>query len=158
MRRNKLARLVIKFKNTMEGEMGYFYAVLWVVIGIILLTMMVKENKVFIVAGVYFIFLGLWWFINQLVEADMFKGTPGIVLRIITGIALVFFVIVFAKSYTAGRKKEKEEQAKIDAKLAARREKLQREAKTLDSAEIKDTKNIEDKQNKSENRLEKEEK
>ena len=41
--------------------MQYFYAIMWFVVGLILLFAMSKENKIFILAGGFFLVLGGWW-------------------------------------------------------------------------------------------------
>ena len=76
--------------------MGYFYAVIWVVSGILLMTRLRKENKVFLVAGAFFVFLGLWWLAATLFPVwDLFNGVPGTVLRVLTAVVLVVCAAVF---------------------------------------------------------------
>ena len=83
--------------------MGYVYAAMWFLIGLILIFRMSRENKIFYFAGGYFILLGCWWMANTLMPSlHLFTGTWGIALRVITGIALVAFCVVFFKDYQKG--------------------------------------------------------
>ena len=41
--------------------MQYFYAIMWFAVGLILIFSMSKENKVFLLAGGFFLVLGGWW-------------------------------------------------------------------------------------------------
>lgn len=90
--------------------MGYVYAVMWLLIGLILVFRMGKENKVFYIAGGYFLLLGAWWMLDMVLEeVKMFEGALGIALKVISGIALVIMIVYFIKYYNAGRKKSAEE-------------------------------------------------
>lgn len=87
--------------------MGYVFAVMWLIIGVYLIYNGIKENKLFCLLGSYFIFLGFWWGINELVPADLFKGVYGNILRIISAGALVVAVILYL--IQKKRRKQKEE-------------------------------------------------
>lgn len=41
--------------------MGYVYAAMWLIAGLILIFRLSKENKIFYVAGGFFLVLGVWW-------------------------------------------------------------------------------------------------
>lgn len=95
--------------------MNYMYAVIWLVAGLILILQLSKENKIFYVAGGYFIVLGAWWLVDAIQPAwAVFEGVPGIVLKVITALALVILGAQFLKLNRSGRKKEKEESKKKD--------------------------------------------
>ena len=95
--------------------MNYVYAAIWVIAGLILIFQLSKENKIFYVAGGYFIVLGGWWLVDAIQPAwAVFEGVPGIVLKVVTGIALVILALQFFKLNREGRKKEKEESKKKD--------------------------------------------
>jgi membrane protein implicated in regulation of membrane protease activity len=92
--------------------MEYVYAGMWLVVGLILIFRMSKENKIFYFAGGYFIFLGIWWVANALLpDVHLFTGGWGLALRIITGAALAVFCIVFFRDYqrTAAEKQKAKE-------------------------------------------------
>lgn len=78
----------------------YMYAGLWIVIGLILIFSMAKENKIFILAGAFFLVLGGWWLADALLpETDLFSGGWGIALKCITGAALLMLTVVFVREY-----------------------------------------------------------
>ncbi len=82
------------------------YAGLWIAIGLVLIFSMAKENKIFILAGAFFLVLGGWWLANALLpEVDLFAGGGGIALKCITGAALLILTAAFVKEY---RKKSAE--------------------------------------------------
>ena len=82
------------------------YAGLWIAIGLVLIFSMAKENKIFILAGAFFLVLGGWWLANALLPAvDLFAGGWGIALKCITGAALLILTAAFLKEY---RKKSAE--------------------------------------------------
>ncbi|WP_304433503.1 hypothetical protein [Acutalibacter muris] len=84
----------------------YMYAGLWIAIGLVLIFSMAKENKIFILAGAFFLVLGGWWLANALLPAvDLFAGGWGIALKCITGAALLILTAAFVKEY---RKKSAE--------------------------------------------------
>ena len=102
--------------------MGFVYAAIFLVAGLILVFQLSKENKIFYFAGGYFIVMGAWWMVDALKPAlKVFEGTPGIVFKVITGIALVVVTWVFIKVNAENRKKEKaKELAREKAREAAR--------------------------------------
>ena len=70
--------------------MNFVYAFMWLIVGLILIFRMAKENKVFYIAGGFFLLLGGWWLADALMpEWNLFEGVAGIVLRVITAVALV---------------------------------------------------------------------
>ena len=88
--------------------MSYMYAAIFIIAGLILLFQLSKENKIFFLAGGYFILMGGWWVVNALKPAwEVFSGVPGIVFKVITAIVLVICAAVFYKINRAERQKEK---------------------------------------------------
>lgn len=76
--------------------MNYFYAILWFVIGLVLIFSMTRENKVFCFAGLFFLFLGAWWLADALLpDISLFEGGWGTALRCISGAALVLLTVSF---------------------------------------------------------------
>lgn len=88
--------------------MAYFYGFLFIIIGLVLLISLTKENKIFILAGGFFIVLGAWWIINEFMPFNMFADMWGIVLKVLTGIVLVILIIYFVRSYLEGNRKHKD--------------------------------------------------
>lgn len=90
--------------------MQYFYAMLWFIVGLVLVFSMSKENKIFILAGGFFLFLGAWWLADALLpDVNLFDGGWGIALKCVTGAALVILVVCFAREYrknTRGKGKD----------------------------------------------------
>lgn len=89
--------------------MGYVFAVMWLVIGVYLIYNGIKENKLFCLLGSYFIFFGFWWGINELVSEDLFNGVYGIVLRVVSAIALVIAVALYLLQRKRRKQKEEED-------------------------------------------------
>lgn len=90
--------------------MQYFYAILWFAVGLILLISLSRENKVFIAAGIFFLFLGGWWLADALLpQVDLFAGGWGVALRCVSAAALVGLGAVFVREYRRGVKKSKDE-------------------------------------------------
>ena len=60
--------------------MGYMYAAIFILSGLILIFKLSKENKIFYLAGGYFVLMGAWWGLDALKPAlKAFEGVPGIV-------------------------------------------------------------------------------
>lgn len=88
--------------------MGYFYAVMWFIAGLVLIFRLSKENKIFYLAGAFFLALGGWWFVDALrPEWLVFQGVPGIVLKVLTGVVLVVLAVQFYVLNRAGTKQDK---------------------------------------------------
>ncbi len=92
--------------------MGYFYAAIWFIVGLVLIFSVAKENKVFYFAGGFFILLGGWWLADTLFpESQFFTGVWGTVLRVATLIALVGLSVFFMVERNRSIKREIAEQA-----------------------------------------------
>ncbi len=86
--------------------MDYVYGAIMVIAGLILFFSLSKENKIFYVAGAYFVVFGGWWIANGLTpNVDLFAGTWGIVFKCLTVVVLAVLIVVFVKEY---RKKGKD--------------------------------------------------
>ena len=58
--------------------MDYFYATMWFIVGLVLIFSISKENKVFYIAGGFFLLLGGWWLGTALLPVqDLFAGVIG---------------------------------------------------------------------------------
>lgn len=95
--------------------MEYVYAGMWIVAGLVLIFRMSKENKVFYFVGGYFIFLGGWWLANAILPINLFTGNWEMALRIITGIALVAFCVVFFRDYRKGAEKDNQKEMQTES-------------------------------------------
>ncbi len=86
--------------------MGYAYAGMWFLVGLILIFALGKENKIFYFAGGFFLLLGGWWLADTLLpDQSLFTGAWGWGFRILAGIALVAFLLCFLRE----RKKSMED-------------------------------------------------
>lgn len=75
--------------------MGYVYAVLWLVVGMILIFKMGRENKSFYAVGGFFVFWGIWQTLDQILEVDLYSGIYGWIHKIIAvaALALCLFIV-----------------------------------------------------------------
>ncbi|MGN0478729.1 MAG: hypothetical protein ACI4GO_04810 [Hominenteromicrobium sp.] len=93
--------------------MGYFYAAMWIIAGLVLIFRLSKENRIFYLAGAFFLVLGGWWLVDALrPEWLVFQGVPGIVLKVITGAVLAALAVRFFmlnRSETKRHKSDKED-------------------------------------------------
>lgn len=88
--------------------MGYMYAAMWFIAGLVLIFRLSKENKIFYLAGGFFLVLGGWWVVDALQPAwKVFQGVPGIVLKVLTAVVLVILAVCFFKMTRAGEKNNK---------------------------------------------------
>lgn len=87
--------------------MGYLYTAMWYAVGLILIFILSKENKIFYLAGGYFMVLGTWWLLDLLlISVKMFEGALGITIKVISALALIVFCAFFFQTY---RKKNKQQ-------------------------------------------------
>lgn len=90
--------------------MGYMYAAIWFIAGLVLVFRLAKENKIFYLAGAFFFVLGGWWLADAIQPAwQVFQGVPGIVLKVIAGVVLVILAVQFYRTTRAGRKADKQD-------------------------------------------------
>ena len=90
--------------------MGYMYAAIWFIAGLVLVFRLAKENKIFYLAGAFFFVLGGWWLADAIQPAwQVFQGVPGIVLKVSDGVVLVILAVQFYRINRAGRKADKQD-------------------------------------------------
>lgn len=77
--------------------MGYVYAVLWFVVGMILVFKMGKENKAFFAVGGFFFFWGIWQTLNEILPINMYEGIYGWIHKGIALLALALCIFVVYK-------------------------------------------------------------
>ncbi|WP_101698305.1 hypothetical protein [Clostridium minihomine] len=76
--------------------MAYIYPLMWFAVGLIMIFKLHKENKIFIFAGIYFLFLGGWWLMSILhPEYNLFRGQMGLLMRGISAFALIIVGVAF---------------------------------------------------------------
>ena len=75
--------------------MGYVYAATWLIVGIYLIYTGAKENRLFCFLGAYFVFLCIWWLIDELLPINMLDGNYAVVLRCISGAVLLIALIIY---------------------------------------------------------------
>lgn len=81
--------------------MEYVYTAIWFLVGLILIARMGKENKIFYLAGAFFIFLGGWWLADILLAVDLMAGPWSWVLRGVSAVMLLFLGAFYFKNYRA---------------------------------------------------------
>ena len=90
--------------------MDIIYAIVMLIAGLILIVSLSKENKVFYVAGGYFLLLGVWCLADFFQkDVNLFAGGWGIAFKVLTAAVLVVLVLVFVREYRANRRKSREE-------------------------------------------------
>lgn len=86
--------------------MNFLYSAMWLGIAIFLFILGAKEDKLYSICGIYFIFNSIWWFIDALGKYDMFNGTIAWIYRGITALFLVVGICYYLFVYK--KKKEKD--------------------------------------------------
>lgn len=90
--------------------LNYLYAGIWFLAGLVLMLRLRQENRVFLVAGAFFVVLGLWWLCAALFpEWDVFNGVPGVVLKVLTAVVLVVCGAVFWRENRKNAERAKRE-------------------------------------------------
>ena len=91
--------------------MDIIYAIVMLIAGLILIVSLSKENKVFYVAGGYFLLLGIWWLVDFFQkDVNLFAGGWGIAFKVLTAAGAAWcWSLVFVREYRANRRKSREE-------------------------------------------------
>jgi apolipoprotein N-acyltransferase len=77
---------------------------MWLLVGLILIFRMGRENRVFYGAGAFFLLLGGWWLADAIRPENLFAGVWGWVLRGITAVALIFMCLAFFQENKKSKK------------------------------------------------------
>lgn len=85
--------------------MTYLYIVAFLLIGIYLIFLAIKEYRFLLLPGVYFIFMGVWWIADISLEANLQTGIYVWVLRIISAVVFVITGLVYYFKYYKQNKK-----------------------------------------------------
>ena len=76
---------------------GYLFTAVWAVIGIYLVYMGKTVHKFCYYISLLLFFMFGWSLADQLMTADLFSGTAGIVYRVIIALFLIVGVIIYFK-------------------------------------------------------------
>lgn len=85
--------------------MAYFYALVWFLVGLLLIARMGKENRVFYLLGAFFLFLGVWWAVGAATGVNLFVGVWVWILRSVTAGVLAAACVVFFRQLKKDRQK-----------------------------------------------------
>lgn len=92
--------------------MEFMFPIVILAAGLILIFSLSKENKVFFLAGGYFLVLGAWLLVDRIYpDAGAFAGGWGIAFRVLTAAVLVVLAVVFVKEYRKNRKSARGQEA-----------------------------------------------
>lgn len=86
--------------------MNIVYSVMWLLIAIILFSMGIKEQKIYMVFSVYFVFNSIWWGISFFTNNDMFHGTLGWAFRGVTAVFLIIGIVYYTRYMDNSQKKK----------------------------------------------------
>ena len=75
--------------------MGYIYAVMWLVAGIMMLVNFRKLNPLVVPVSIYFLFLSGWWFANELLPVDLMHGGYAWIMRGISAAVIVLCILIY---------------------------------------------------------------
>lgn len=81
----------------MDQFTGYLFTAVWAVIGIYLVYMGKTVHKFCYYISLLLFFMFGWSLSDQLMTADLFSGTAGIVYRVIIALFLIVGVIIYFK-------------------------------------------------------------
>lgn len=75
---------------------GYLYAAVWFVLAVYLFSVAVRESRFFFLLSAFFVFLGVWALVDELIEPDLMAGVYGWIYR---GTAIVVLIICIVRYY-----------------------------------------------------------
>lgn len=81
----------------MDQFTGYLFTAVWAIIGIYLVYMGKMVHKFCYYISLLLFFMFGWSLADQLMTADLFSGTAGIVYRVIIALFLIVGVIIYFK-------------------------------------------------------------
>ena len=79
--------------------MDFMYSIMLMIVGVILAIRFIKESKIFILVGAYFIYVGVWRIINLRTQLNLFEGTPAVLFYGISGCVLLIVLLFFGKRF-----------------------------------------------------------
>ena len=86
--------------------MDYVYAIMWFVLGLLLIFRFGRMNKIFYFAGGLFLVMGGWWLAGAVLGQSLFQGALGWVFRGLMAVALVLLCLAYYKERNKGSGKE----------------------------------------------------
>ena len=75
---------------------------MWLVAGIMMLVSFRRLNPVIVPVGIYFLFLSVWWFANELMPVYLMHGAYGWIFRGISAAAVILCVVIYLASRKNG--------------------------------------------------------
>ena len=72
---------------------SYLYVALWSILAFYMLYLAIKENRLFLAAFVFFLFMAVWALLDAFLSINLFSGIYGIIYRSVAGVFLVLFVV-----------------------------------------------------------------
>ena len=81
----------------MDQFTGYLFTAVWAIIGIYLVYMGKTVHKFCYYISLLLFFMFGWSLADQLMTADLFSGTAGLVYRVIIALFLIVGVIIYFK-------------------------------------------------------------
>lgn len=87
---------------------GYIFAAMWLIIAIYLFFQAFKSSKLFFIPSAFFIFMAVWYFINEITDINLFSGIYGWIFRIVAVVFLVIIILIVVLKRKDILKKEDE--------------------------------------------------
>ena len=83
--------------------MGYVYSALWFLMAVLLFIRFRKVSRIIYVMCAYFLYAGVWWLCNELIDINLMSGIYGNIFRgvsigMLILLGLVYFLEKKAKS------------------------------------------------------------
>lgn len=78
----------------MEHFTGYIFVMLWAIMTVYLFVQGRKENKIFYLYSIFFLFMTFWYLANELWTVDLFSGIYGWIFRGIVAVVLIITIII----------------------------------------------------------------
>lgn len=75
--------------------MGFVYAGLWLVLAALLFFRFRSQSKVVYLLTIYFLFLSIWWAVNEFISVDILNGFYGWILRGVSAVMLGLCLVVY---------------------------------------------------------------
>ncbi|MEE0264914.1 MAG: hypothetical protein UD936_04730 [Acutalibacteraceae bacterium] len=80
--------------------MVYLYIVAFFLIGIYLIITGIKDYRILLLPGVYFLFLGAWWLADViLADVDLLGGIYSWIIRAVSAVILLVTGIIYYSKY-----------------------------------------------------------
>lgn len=84
------------------------YVVLWAILAVYMFIMHKRIGPVAFVLSGFFVFMTAWYGIRAFTNIDMLGGTLGLIFKIVIGVFLAIFVLVYVLSKRKQKKQDDE--------------------------------------------------